>query len=39
MKHNPIHPGNTAITIVLAISFLSLVLFLSYLFINSTVGR
>ena len=39
MKHNPIHLGKTTVTVVLAISFLSLVLFLSYLFITGTVGK
>lgn len=39
MKHNPIHLSNATVTVVLAISFLGLVLFLSYLFIGSTVGR
>ena len=38
MKH-PIHLGQTAITVLLAISFLGLVMFLSYIFITTTVGR
>jgi hypothetical protein len=32
-----IHPGNAAVTILLAIGFLGLVLFLSYLFITGTM--
>lgn len=39
MKHNPIHLSKTTVTVVLAVSFLSLVMFLSYLFISTTVGR
>jgi hypothetical protein len=39
MKHNPIHLSKATITVVLAVSFLSLVMFLSYIFITSTVGK
>jgi hypothetical protein len=39
MKHDPIHLSKTAATVLLAVSFLSLVMFLSYLFITSTIGR
>ena len=41
MKHHPIHFhfGQTAITVLLAVSFLGLVMFLSYIFITTTVGR
>jgi hypothetical protein len=39
MKHHPIHMSKTAVTVLLAVSFLSLVMFLSYLFIGSTMGR
>lgn len=39
MKHNPIHLSNAAATVLLAVTFLSLVLFLSYIFINCTVGK
>ncbi len=38
LKH-PIHFGQTAITVLFAISFLGLVMFLSYLFITATVSR
>jgi hypothetical protein len=38
MKHNPIHLSKTAVTVLLAVSFLSLVMFLSYLFITTTMG-
>ena len=38
MKHS-MHLGNTAVTILLALSFLGLVMFLSYIFITTTVGR
>ena len=33
-----IHLGETAATVLLAVSFVSLVMFLSYLFITATVG-
>ena len=39
MKHNPIHLSKTTATVLLAVSFLSLVMFLSYLFMSNTVGR
>gem|GEM_PF-3180595 len=39
MKHHPIHMSKTAVTVLLAVSFLSLVMFLSYLFMSSTMGR
>jgi len=38
MKHNPIHLSKTALTVLLAVSFLSLVMFLSYLFMVNTMG-
>jgi len=31
--------SKTAVTVLLAVSFLSLIMFLSYLFITSTMGR
>jgi hypothetical protein len=37
--HHPIHLSKTTTTVLLAISFLSLVMFLSYLFMSSTIGR
>jgi hypothetical protein len=37
-KHS-VHLGKTAVTILLALSFLGLVMFLSYIFITTTVGR
>ncbi len=37
MKHS-IHLGETAVTVLLAVSFLGLVMFLSYIFIIATVG-
>jgi hypothetical protein len=37
MKHS-IHLGKTAVTVLLAVSFLALVMFLSYIFITTTVG-
>jgi hypothetical protein len=37
MKHHPIHMSKFAVTVLLAISFLSLVMFLSYLFITTTM--
>ncbi len=41
MKHHPIHFhfSQTAITVLLAISFVGLVMFLSYIFISTTVGH
>lgn len=40
MKHShPIHMSKTATTVLLAVSFLSLVMFLSYLFMSSTMGK
>jgi len=39
MKHNPIHLSKATVTVVLAVSFLSLVMFLSYLFMSATVGK
>jgi hypothetical protein len=41
MKHSihSIHLGKTAGTVLLAISFLGLIMFLSYIFISTTVGR
>jgi hypothetical protein len=39
MKHNPIHLSKTTTTVLLAVSFLSLVMFLSYLFMAATMGR
>jgi hypothetical protein len=39
MKHSiHLHLGKTAITVLLAVSFLGLVMFLSYIFITATVG-
>ena len=38
MKHS-IHLGKTAVTVLFAISFLGLVMFLSYIFITTTVGH
>jgi hypothetical protein len=37
-KHS-IHLGKTAETVLLALTFLGLVMFLSYIFITTTVGR
>jgi hypothetical protein len=38
MKHHSLHLGKTAVTVLLAVSFLGLVMFLSYIFITATVG-
>jgi hypothetical protein len=38
MKHS-MHLGKTAVTVLLALSFLGLVMFLSYIFITTTIGR
>ena len=36
-SHHSHQPGKTAITVLLAVGFLALVMFLSYIFIASTV--